>query len=117
MRWSVLLLGFFVTGCSSSLERATVVALDNAPNPLSPKVIASLKSVATEVKLGAPWQISAPIEAPAISSTRWIVCLRGGAPDDSRRIYSVFFNNDDYVSSRMSAVIEPCAEQVFRPLA
>jgi PBP1b-binding outer membrane lipoprotein LpoB len=117
VRWLLLLLCFFLADCSSSPEGTPVAAQDNAPNVSSLKVITSLKTVATGEKLQAPLEISAPIEAPAISSIRWIVCLRSGASDESkRRTYSIFFKNDDYVSSRMSAVIEPCAEQVFRPL-
>ena len=114
LRLSVLPLFLLLASCSAALNNFPQAAAVNPPDPSSASVAASLKTVATEAKLELPWEMSAPIDAPAISSARWLICLRSAASDESRRrTYSVFFKNDDFVSSRISAVIEPCGAQAF----
>jgi len=113
LRLSALPLLFLLTACST-VDLAQPV---NPPDPANAKVVGSLKTVATEAKLEPPLEISAPMDASAVSSARWIICLRSGASDESKRLtYSVFFKDDDYVSSRISAVMEPCAAQAFTAL-
>jgi hypothetical protein len=117
LRLSVLSLFFLLAACSGDLANLPQPATINPPTPSAAKVVAALKTVATEAKLEPPLETSAPMEASAMSSTRWIICLRSGASEESkRRTYSVFFKNDDYVSARMSVVIEPCGAQVFTAL-
>jgi hypothetical protein len=87
----------------------------NPPDPS--KVTAALRTVAAEAKLAEPLEISAPIEANQISSIPWIICLRSGATEESRRrTYSAFFKNNDFVSSRMSVVVDHCEAQTFSAL-
>jgi hypothetical protein len=87
----------------------------NPPDPA--KAAGHLKNFATEAKLQPPLEVSAPIEAPSNQTARWMICLRSGASDESkRRTSSVFFKNDDFVSGRLSVIIEPCAQQVFTEL-
>jgi hypothetical protein len=45
----------------------------------------SLKKVAAEARLEEPHEISAPIRAHPISSIPWIICLRSGATELSKR--------------------------------
>jgi hypothetical protein len=117
LRLSVLPLVLLLAACSGDLANLPQPATINPPTPSAAKVVAALKTVATEAKLEPPLETSAPMEASAMSSARWIICLRSGASEESkRRTYSVFFKNDDYVSARMSVVIEPCGAQVFTAL-
>jgi hypothetical protein len=83
----------------------------------SVKVTAALRTVAAQARLGEPWEISAPIEANPISAIPWIICLRSGATEESKRqTYSVFFKDNDYVSSRLSAIVDHCEAQDFSAL-
>jgi hypothetical protein len=89
---------------------------DTIGAPDSSKVTESLKKVAAEAKLEEPHEISAPIRAHPISSVPWIICLRGGATELSkRRPYAVFYKGDDYVSARMSVIVDRCEGQEFAP--
>ena len=43
--------------------------------------------------------------------------IRSGATEESKRqTYSVFFKDNDYVSSRLSAIVDHCEAQVFSAL-
>jgi hypothetical protein len=87
----------------------------NAPELL--KVVESLKKIAVEAKLEEPLEISQPIEANPISLTPWIICLRSGASERAKKlVYSVFFKNNEYVSSRPTAIVDHCEAQVFAVL-
>src|SRR5258707_10566410 len=56
-----------------------------------------VRTVATQAKLGEPVEIAGPIPANPISSTPWIICLRSGATEESKRYsYSAFFK-DNYL--------------------
>ena len=115
MRLLVLLLFFLLAACSSEVVDLPNPATINPPDPV--KVAGPLKNFATQAKLQPPIEVSAPIEAPANNTDRWIICLRSGASDESkRRTYSVFFKNDDLVTAHLSAMIEPCAQQAFSEL-
>jgi hypothetical protein len=114
MRFSSALLCILLMACSTNpahLPSATI----SAPDPS--KVTESLKEVAAEAKLEEPHEISAPIRAHPISSVPWIICLRSGATELSkRRPYAVFYKGDDYVSARMSVIVDRCEGQEFAPL-
>jgi hypothetical protein len=114
MRFSSALLCVFSMACSTNpahLPSATI----SAPDPS--KVTESLKKFAAEAKLEEPHEISAPIRAHPISSVPWIICLRSGATELSkRRPYAVFYKGDDYVSARMSVIVDRCEGQEFTPL-
>jgi hypothetical protein len=63
-----------------------------------------------------PVEISDPIRAPPISLSPWLICLRSGKSEESKRLtYSAFFT-DKYVSSRYSAIVDDCGEQGYHPL-
>jgi hypothetical protein len=58
-------------------------------------------------------EVSDPIRAHPISSSPWLICLRSGQSEESKRLtYSAFFT-DKYVSSRYSAIVDHCEEQVY----
>jgi hypothetical protein len=81
--WCVLLMS-----CSTNPPH---LPSDTIGAPAPSKVTESLKKVAAEAKLEEPHEISAPIRAHPISSVPWIICLRSGATELSkRRPYAVF---------------------------
>jgi hypothetical protein len=105
---------FLLAACASNLPDLPQTA---APDPSSPAVIAVLKSAATQAKLQAPWEKSVPIEASQVSSIRWLICIRSAATDETKRhTVAVFFKGNEFVSFRLSAMIEHCEIQEFTPL-
>jgi len=100
-----------LAGCSS-VENFP----ENLPPAPNPSTIASeLKKVAAEAHLAEPVEVSDPIRAPPISLSPWLICLRSGKSDESKRLtYSAFFI-DKYVSSHYSAIVDHCGEQVYHP--
>ena len=114
MRLSVLPLCFLLAACSSLTEDVPAATI-NPPDPS--KVTASLRAVAVQAKLAEPVEISGPVAANPISAVPWIICLRSGTTEESKRhTYSAFFKNDEYVSSRMSVVVDHCETQAFSAL-
>src|SRR5712672_3442730 len=109
----ITLLCFLLASCSS------VVAAPDENLPAAPylsAVAVDLKKVAAEAHLAEPVEVSEPIRANPISSSPWLICLRSGKSEESKRLtYSAFFT-DKYVSSRYSAIIDHCEEQVYHPL-
>jgi hypothetical protein len=114
LRLSILPLCFLLVACSSHPEDLPTAVI-NPPDPS--KVTASLRGVAAQAKLEEPLEVSAPIPANPGSSIPWIICLRSGATEESKRhTYAAFFKNNDYVSSRWSVIVEHCETQLFSPL-
>ena len=114
LRLSILPLCFLLVACSSHQEDPPTAVI-NPPDPS--KVTAVLRTVAAAAKIGEPLEVSAPIQANPVSSIPWIICLRSGATEESKRhTYSAFFKNNDYVSSRWSVIVDHCEAQVFSPL-
>src|SRR5436190_4295589 len=75
-----------------------------------------LKKAVSEAHLAEPVEVSDPIAANPISSSPWLICLRSGKSEESKRLtYSAFFKKD-YVSSQASALVDRCGEQVYHPL-
>jgi hypothetical protein len=115
LRLSILTLCLVLVACSSHREDLPTAVI-NPPDPS--KVTASLRSVAAQAKIEEPLEVSAPIQANPTSSIPWMICLRSGATEESKRhTYAAFFKNNDYVSSRWSVIIDHCETQVFSPLA
>ncbi|ANW05305.1 hypothetical protein LMTR13_05035 [Bradyrhizobium icense] len=114
MRLSWVPLCILLAACSSDparLPSATISAPDLS------KVMESLKKAAAEAKLAEPHEISAPIRAHPISSVPWIICLRSGATELSRRRpLAVFYKGNEYVTTRMSVIVDRCESQVFTAL-
>jgi hypothetical protein len=87
-----------------------------APNPAPDvnKAVQSLKAVASQYHLTGQLEIAGPIEAPIMSSIRWVICLR--AASAPQQTYAAFFNADTYVSARMSTLGDHCDAQSYQPL-
>jgi hypothetical protein len=114
MRFSPVLLCGLLVSCSTNPAPPPPTTA-NAPNPS--KVAESLKKVAAEARLEEPHEISAPIRAHPISSIPWIICLRSGATELSkRRPLAVFYTGDEYVMARMSVIVDRCEAQTFTAL-
>ena len=103
-----------LAACSSIIEEIS------PKTDLAPSVSASiedLKTAATESKIGAPLEAAGPISANPISSAPWIICLRSGATEQSRRlVYSVFFKEGKRGLTRLSSIVDRCEVQTFMPL-
>jgi hypothetical protein len=108
----VMLLCVLLAGCSSA--ESFPESLPSAPNLST--VATDLKRVAAEAHLAEPVEVSDPIRSHPISSSPWLICLRSGNSEESKRLtYSAFFT-DKYVSSHYSAIVDNCGEQVYHPL-
>jgi hypothetical protein len=71
---------------------------------------------AAEAHLAEPVEVSDPFRAPPISLSPWLICLRSGKSEESKRLtYSAFFT-DKYVSSHYSAIVDKCGEQAYHSL-
>jgi len=104
----MMLLSFLLAGCS-----AVESLPDLPPAPSLSTVATELKRVAAEAHLAEPVEVSDPIRAHPISSSPWLICLRSGQSQESKRLtYSAFFT-DKFVSSRYSAIVDHCEEQVY----
>ncbi len=105
-----------LAGCSSGADLPQLPQI-GPPDLSLPSVRNYLKTVATLAKLQPPVEISKPIPAAAIASIPWIVCLRSGATEETkRRTYAVFFKNNEPSDFRNSVIIEHCEAQTFSPL-
>jgi hypothetical protein len=114
MRWPAALSCLALAGCSAFLDE-TPQKVD--PPPYVATSIDDLKRVAAERKLADPLEVAGPVAAHPISSAPWIICLRSGASEESRRqVYSVFFKGAKYDSTRLSAIVDGCEAQIFLPL-
>ena len=99
----IMLLCVLLAGCSSDVER---FPQNLPPAPSLSTAAAVLKTVAAEAHLAEPVEVSDPIRANPISSSPWLICLRSGKSEQSKRLtYSAFFT-DKYVSSRYSAMVD-----------
>jgi len=113
MRLLAVSLCFVLAACSSVSES---IPQEVAPPPDAATALRGLKAAASEAKLEAPVEVSEPIRANPVSSSPWLICLRSGKSEQSKRLtYSAFFKKD-YVSSRWSATVDNCSEQVYHPL-
>jgi hypothetical protein len=107
-----MLLCLLLAGCSSVVES---IPEDLPPAPSLSTAAAVLKTVAAQAHLAEPVEVSEPIRANPISSSPWLICLRSGQSEESKRLtYSTFFT-DKYVSSRYSAIVDHCEEQAYHP--
>jgi hypothetical protein len=109
----IMLLCFPLAGCSSAIE---FFPEKIPPAPYLSTITLELKKVAAEAHLAEPVEVAEPIRANPISSSPWLVCLRSAKSEESKRLtYSAFFTYK-YVSSRYSAIVDHCGEQVYHPL-
>ena len=112
MRSSAVLVSMVLSACS------TVPAYVPPPTyaPELSKALTGAKKAANEEKLAGPVEISAVREAHPLGSGPYILCIRGANSFTGMRTYAVFFKNNNYVSSRMSVMLDNCETQAFTPL-
>jgi len=114
MRVLALLWCLALAACSSASES---IPEDVVPPPDAATALMGLKTAASEAKLEAPVEVSDPIRANLASSSPWLICLRSGKSEESKRLtYSAFFKKG-YVSSRWSVFVDHCGEQAYHPLS
>lgn len=116
MRALIVAAAFILSGCALSNSDVSVPAATYvAPSPPSPQ--AQLKGVAAaakEEKLAAgDLEISDP-QSSNFGPGRWMICMRG-TRDSKPTYFSVFFDNEDYKTVRLSIISEDCARQSYRP--
>ena len=113
MRVLGLLLCLVLADCSSVSDHIAEDVV-SPPDPFT--ALKGLKKAVSEAHLAEPVEVSDPIAANPISSSPWLICLRSGKSEESKRLtYSAFFKKD-YVSSQASALVDRCGEQVYHPL-
>jgi hypothetical protein len=105
-----------LTACATAID---VPPQPPEPAPRIPAVISDLNNVVGMAKMAQPVEVAGPIEANPISSAPWIICLRSGASEQSKRlVYSVFFKKDGkYDTVRLSVIVDRCEAQTFTPLS
>jgi hypothetical protein len=108
-----LMLCLVLAACTSTSES---IPQDVVSPPDPSTAFRGLKAAASEAHLAEPVEVSDPIRANIASSSPWLICLRSGKSEETKRLtYSAFFKKD-YVSSRWSVVVDHCGEQVYHPL-
>lgn len=113
MRAFALLLCFTLGACSMGAEG---LPLGDVPPPDQATALIGLKAAASDAHLAEPVEVSDPIRSNPISSSAWLICLRSGKSEESKRLtYSAFFNKG-YVSSHWSALVDRCGEQTYHAL-
>jgi hypothetical protein len=113
MRFLKTLPCLVLTACSSVIDDPP---REPEPAPYISTVITELKKAAAIEKMAEPLEVAGPIAAHPISSAPWIICLRSGASEQSKRlVYSVFFKGSIYDSVRLSVMVDRCEAQTFRP--
>jgi hypothetical protein len=113
MRLLALTLCLVLAACSSSVSES--VPQQDAPPPAAAAILNGLGTAAADSHFDQPIEVTDPIRDP-ISLSPWLVCLRSGQSEESRRrTYSAFFT-DKYVSSRYSAIVDGCAGQAYHAL-
>ena len=86
-----------------------------APEPS--KALEGAKRGANFEKLVGPVEVSAVREAHPLGLGPYMLCIRGiNFLSEKRHTYAVYFKNNDYVSTRMSVIVDNCEVQAFTPL-
>jgi hypothetical protein len=84
------------------------------PAPDVQKAIPAIKIVAGQYHLTGELKIAGPIEAPIVSLTPWVICLKSAS--ESRFTVALFYKADAIVSTREATLGDRCDSQVYRPL-
>jgi hypothetical protein len=112
LKSSLALLSLCLAACSSVAD----VPSDPGIPPDATMLPAVFAAIAGAEKLPEPLEISAPRLAHPISPSPWIICLRSGAPDQSRR-YANFFKDGKHTVTRLAVLIDRCGKETYSPLS
>jgi hypothetical protein len=110
MRLLAVLACLVLGACSAAYDLPPVYA------PELSKAMEGAKRGANAEKLVGPVEISAVREAHPLGLGPYILCIRGTNSIVGMRTYAVFLKNNDYVSARMSVIMDNCEAQAFTPL-
>jgi len=73
-----------------------------APRPDDAALLVGIRQAINDSHFTSPIEVTELFSAPSNSSNPWMLCIRSGQSDETRRIgYSAFFN-EQYVQSRYS---------------
>ena len=116
MRFSAILSCLVVAACSSASDGPAPPPRVRPSAPSPEAALAGAKVAVVEEKLVGLVEVSA-VRPAVVGPGQYFLCLRGAqSPSGPRRTHAVFFNNDDYRGSRLSAINEACEAEAFRPL-
>lgn len=87
-----------------------------APDLSSVEVVKIFKDKADELKLQSPALVTAPDAPPPINAEPWMICLKSGAPEQSRRLYALLFQDGRLRTTRPAAILDNCEARPFEPL-
>jgi hypothetical protein len=108
-----ILLSFALTACSS-VEVTLPPTVYVPPSAPTEKAIGAAAAVAG-AKLVSPLEISA-VRPNDHGPGSYFVCVREvNPPQDKRRYYSIFLDNDIYKGSRLSVIMDQCELQAYSP--
>ena len=101
-------------GACSSISEPTAAQEIGAP-PDTENLLTGIKQGIADSHFQPPIEVTDPISARVNSSSQWLVCIRSGKTEESKRItYSAFFK-DAYTNSRYSTILDGCAAQEYHP--
>jgi hypothetical protein len=104
---------FAVLACLVLGACSAVYDLPQTYAPEPSKATEGAQRGANDEKLVGPVEVSAVRQAHPLGLGPYILCIRGTNPTVGTHTYAVFFKNNDYVSSRMSVMIDSCEAQAF----
>lgn len=106
MRLRTGILCLSMAGCATDPPKV-------APMPTDAVIGTAIHKVFAETKLGGAPEVSNIRASLAPAPGDWIICLKSNA-DQSLR-YAVFFQDAQYLSSRMAVVIDRCDTGPYGP--
>lgn len=117
-RRAAILISFLLTACSSDPVKPPLPDYVAPAEPSQNAIAGQARSVAAEVKLTSPWEISGLRQTDHGGPGAYYVCLREAnpPPDKRARYYAIFFNGDDQKGFRLSVILDECESQTFSPL-
>jgi hypothetical protein len=87
---------------------------DTKPAPDVQKAVPNIKAVAGQYHMTGQLEIAGPIDAPVVSLTPWVICLKSAS--QPRFAIALFYKADAFVSARQTTIADRCDNQTYRPL-
>jgi hypothetical protein len=119
MRTALVLLLCLLTGACSSISDRPTFEVGQQPDQV--ELEKGIRGGIKDSHFEKPIEVTDVVRAPAISLNPWMVCIRGAASDEARRLtYSVFYGRNypiakdgQYMLSRQSVYNDDCASQSY----
>lgn len=108
MRFRTCFLCLVLAGCATKTPDAPAV-------PAAAVIAATVQRVFAEAKLPGTPEVSVIRSALQPLPGDWVICLKSSAPDQPRR-YAIFFQNGQYLSSRVAVATDRCDEAAYVPV-